>query len=349
MSRSRWLLLPVHAMAVFTSAKSFRDNPVIGSAALNRGGLHVMRRRIAYRLGNIRRRKLTGLITEADREAFARDGFVVKPNFLDPETFRAFRAEIVGLEADAREAVIGDALTRLIPLDAVTLRRLPTVRAVLEGRAYRGLLSYIGSFRRRPHLFVQTVFSRVRDSEPDIQSFFHTDTFQPTVKSWFFLEDVGEDAPAFTYSPGSHRLNRRRLAWERRMSITAARGRDRLTSEGSLRISESEITRLGYPPPVRLAVAANTLIVADTSGIHARGVTAHTTMRVSIWGYFRGSPFLPWVGGDLAALPLVRGYVLRIYWAITDPLKVVTRAPRDWRWVGRRSPLTPLPQDISGR
>ncbi len=346
MTRARWLLLPIHALAVLTSAKSFRDNPVIGSPMLNRQGLHVLRRRLADRLGRQRRTRLSGLIPEADRAEFARNGFIVKPNFLDPATFQAFQAEILRLNADAREAVIGDALTRLIPLDARTLRHLPTVRRVLEGRQYLGLLSYVGSFRRRPHVFVQTVFSRVRAGEPDVQSFFHTDTFQPTVKSWLFLEDVGDDAPAFTYVPGSHRLNRRRLAWERRMSLTARTAGDRLTAEGSLRIAERDIPRLGYGSPVRLAVAANTLIVADTSGIHRRGVTDGRSVRLCIWGYFRGSPFLPWPGGiDVVALPLVKAHALRLYWGITDPLKTVTRARNDWRWVGRRSPLSPLSLD----
>jgi hypothetical protein len=337
----RRLLLPVYFLTIASSAKSFRDNPVIGSERLNRWGLHVTRKRIAARIGAWRRRQLAGLVSVEDRAAFERDGFIVKRNFLDPATFRTFRDEIMGLNTAAREAVIGDTLTRLIPLDATTLRGLPTTRAVLEGRAYRNLLDYVHSFRRRPHLYVQTVFSQFCAAEPDVQSFFHSDTFHPTVKAWLFLEDVDADAAPFTYVPGSHRHNRRRLAWERRMSRTARLAGDRLTAEGSLRISEREIRRLGYGPPVRMPVGANTLVVADTSGIHARGTTTRQTARVSIWAYSRSNPFLPWVGGDLATLPLLKGHALRLYWAVTDRLKDARRAPRDWRWVGPRSPLTP--------
>ncbi len=247
----------------------------------------------------------------------------------------------MGLHTAAREAVIGDTLTRLIPLDATTLRGLPTTRAVLEGPSYRGLLAYIGSFKRKPHLYVQTVFSQYCAAEPDVQSFFHSDTFHPTVKAWLFLEDVAEDAAPFTYVPGSHYHNRRRLAWERRVSRSARSAGDRLTAEGSLRISEHEIVRLGYGPPQRLPVGANTLVVADTSGIHARGTTDRQTARVSIWAYSRSNPFLPWVWGDPAALPGIKGHALRLYWGITDRLKDARRARRDWRWVGLRSPLSP--------
>lgn len=339
------VLLPLHCAAILSGAKSFRDNPVIGSPALNRRGLHILRRRIAAWIGARRRRDLAGLLSAEDREAFERDGFIIKRNFLDQETFEAFRAEIMGLEVDAREAVIGDTLTRLIPLDGPNLRRLPTVRSVLEGRAYRNLLAYVGSFRRRPYLYVQTVFSQFeRGAPPDVQSFYHSDTFHPTLKSWLFLEDVDEEAAPFAYVPGSHRANRRRLAWERRMSISAYKANDRLTAEGSLRISEAEIRRLGYGPPQRFPVGANTLVVADTSGIHRRSKTDLETRRVSIWAYSRSNPFLPWAGGDLSALPVVKDHILRTYWAVTDRLKDAIGVKRDWRWVGRRSPLTPPPE-----
>ena len=76
----RLLLVPLYVLAVATSAKSFKDNPVIGSARLNRLGLHVARRKIAAPLGRYRRRQLEGLVTEEDRQALARDGFIIKPN-----------------------------------------------------------------------------------------------------------------------------------------------------------------------------------------------------------------------------------------------------------------------------
>ena len=46
----RWLLLPFWAVQVFTGAKAFGSNPILGSLALNRRGLHVWRARLAHRL-----------------------------------------------------------------------------------------------------------------------------------------------------------------------------------------------------------------------------------------------------------------------------------------------------------
>ena len=340
---ARRLLMPAYMLSVLSPAKSFRDNPVVGSPTLNRLGLHVARKIVADRLGRWRRRRLAALIPAEDREAFERDGFIVKPNFLDEATFRALRHEVLTLTTDCREAVIGDMLTRLIPLDRCTLRTMPATRALLDDRYYRGLLAYVGSFRRRPLFYVQTVFSRYRKAEPDIQSFFHSDTFHPTLKSWLYLEDVPPDATPLSYVPGSHRFNRRRLAWERSVSRIAHQGSDRLTAEGSLRISERQIRRLGYPDPKPLPVAANTLIVADTSGIHARGTAASQTSRVSIWAYSRSNPFLPWPGGDVARLPLalLGDYRLRLYWAVTDWSQRLRRVRGEWQWAPSRSPLSP--------
>jgi len=340
----RWLLAPVDVLALATTAKAFRDNPVMGSPTLNRYGLHLLRREIARRAGVRRRAQLSHLISPTDRAAFERDGYLVKENYLDKATFEALRDEIMGLRAPAREFVDGYTMTRLIPLDAANLEKLPAARQVLKAQSYRGLLDYIGSFRRRPHLFIQTVFSRFRDAKPDVQSYFHSDTFHPTVKSWLFLNDVGEDEAAFTYVPGSHRANRRRLAWERKASMEAARSPDPLCQEGSLRILERDLRHLGYPAPRRLAAAANTLIIADTSGFHARGIPSRASTRVSIWAYSRSNPFLPWVSGDLAALPFLQGRAVRLFWAVQDLSKRLLGVSVGWRWAGIRTPLTPPEQ-----
>lgn len=333
------LMLPFYAATVLTSAKAFHNNPVIGSPTLNRRGLHLARRTVADRIGRLRRRSLAALVSAEDQAQLERDGFIVKHDFLPPAEFQAFHDEVMALCAPAREALIGDTLTRLIPLTDEVLDRLPTVRAVLRGGAYNRLLTYVGSFRRKPHLYVQTVFSRFSDGPPDVQSFYHSDTFHPTVKAWFYLQDVEDDAAPLAYVPGSHRWTKRRVAHERRMSLDARNAGDRLTAEGSFRFTEEEIRRMGYEAPRRLAVRANTLVVADTSGIHRRSPTDKQSARVCIWAYSRSNPFLPWTGGDLAGLPGVKKHALRMYWAVTDRLKDARKARREWGWVGERSPL----------
>ena len=124
------------------------------------------------------------------------------------------------------------------------------------------------------------------------------------------------------------------------MSIGAARSADAMTREGSLRVGEATLARLGYPAPRKMAVAANTLVIADTSGLHRRGLAEGSACRIAIWAYGRGSPFRPWPGGQLPPLP-GRGHAVRAFWAAQDALGRLTRRRGGWHWVGERSPATP--------
>ena len=82
---------------ILTASKSFVANPLIGSPRLNRLGLHVWRVKLACRLAAARRQRLTGEVSAEDREAFERDGFVVKPDFLPAAEFEALKTQISGL------------------------------------------------------------------------------------------------------------------------------------------------------------------------------------------------------------------------------------------------------------
>ncbi len=336
----RWLLLPFHIAQLATQAKSFRDNPVLGSPALNRRGLHVLRRRIAARIAARRRGRLAALLPAEDRDAFLRDGYLVKPDFLPAEAFAALRDEVLSREAAARESLDGYTLTRLIPLDAIALRRMPATRAALLTPRYLGLHHFVGAYARRPYLYIQTIFSGVRQAEPDVQSHYHMDTFHPTVKSWLLLTEVNESDAGFTYVPGSHVATRRREAWERRRSVTAAERHDRLTGEGSFRIAEEEIARLGYAPPVKLAAAPNTLIIADTSGFHRRGLSHGFACRISIWAQSRSNPFIPWSAPGPVPPPL-QGLATRALGWLDAAIKRARRRDNGWRSVGLRRPAAP--------
>src|SRR6185503_6579191 len=124
------LKLPFWTLALATGAKSFRDNRVIGSPALNRRGLHMRRVKLAHDLAWSRRRRLQRLVSSDDRAAFDRDGFVLKRDFLDRDFFARLRDAVMAFEGPAREMVQGDTITRRIALDGPALAALPMVREV---------------------------------------------------------------------------------------------------------------------------------------------------------------------------------------------------------------------------
>lgn len=335
------LLMPLWLAQVLTQEKFFARNPIIGNRWLNERGLHTARVRLAGRLAERRRRRLAGRIDPADRAALDRDGFVVKPNFLPPDVFADLLAQVKGLRAPAREMVEGDTTTRHIALDPEVLDQAPAARRLLDLPQFRSLVAYAGSSTAAPMVYLQTILSGSAAGPPDPQTDLHTDTFHPTVKAWLFLTDVTEEAMPFVYVPGSHRLTPQRLAWEQRMSIAASQGPPSDPSRLVRAIAPAELAELGLPPPRAIAAPANTLLVADTFGFHARGKSARPTTRVEIWAFGRRNPFLPWAGLDpwsIAALWLRKP---ALYWKSVDMLASLGLGRQRWRPRGELSAFDP--------
>ena len=281
-----------------------------------------------------RRRRLSALVCEEDRAAFERDGFILKPDFLPVADYAALKEQVLSFRGPVRHQLQGDAMTRRIALDRRTLANLPAVRAMVDSPEWLGLVRYVGSYMLEPQIYIQTIFSHVRQAPPDPQTRLHADAFHPSVKAWLFLTDVAKEDGPFIYVPGSHRPTRRRLSWERSASITAARSSDFQSARGSLRITQETVRRLGFGEPKAFAVPQNTLVVADTVGFHARGLSTRPSVRVEIWAYGRRNPFLPWLGFDPAAMPLVKGRAVALSWSAMDIGERLNLSSNPWRSAG---------------
>ncbi|MGC2201701.1 MAG: phytanoyl-CoA dioxygenase family protein [Stellaceae bacterium] len=326
----RVAMTPVWIAQLATGTKSFERNAVIGSRRLNEWGLHETRVRVANSLAQARRRKLAALISAEDRVAFDRDGFVLRPNFLPAEQFAALLAQVRAYCGPLREISEGDTLMRKIALDKKALVQMPALGAVLQSRDWRGLIRYAGSRDAEPVVWIQSILRHACAGPADPQTLLHADTFHPTVKAWLFLTDVPEDAGPFTYVPGSHRLTDRRLEWERRKSLSARDSANDEDRQGSFRIDAAELVSLGLPQPCAFAVPANTLIVADTFGFHARGPSEGSSLRVEIWAYGRRSPFLSWA----ALVPWTTAGLGRrsnLSWRFGDALEAAGLKKNRWR------------------
>jgi hypothetical protein len=323
-------MVPLWTAQLLTGAKSFERNRIIGSRRLNEHGLHAGRVVLAHRLAAARRGRLAGLVSAADRQDFDRDGFVVRRDFLPPAAFAELLRQVSAYRGRLREIAEGDTVMRKIALDRATLAALPALQSALRSPQWRGLVRYIGSRDAEPVVWIQSILRHAREGPPDPQTALHADTFHPTVKAWLFLTDVAADGGPFTYVPGSHRLTLERLAWERRMSLIARVSPIAEIRQGSFRIERAELSALGLPPPRVVAVPANTLVVADTFGFHARGASAGRSLRVEIWAYGRRSPFVPWAAFD----PWSRAALARrslIGWRIGDLLEQAGIRPQRWR------------------
>ena len=127
------------------------------------------------------------------------------------------------------------------------------------------------------------------------------------------------------------------------MSLSARQSPNAEDRQGSFRIDPAELALLGLSPPRAFAVPANTLIVADTFGFHARGPSERPSLRVEIWAYGRRSPFpspaavFPWTTSALG-----RRSVLS--WRFGDALERAGIAKHRWRERTGISPFDPSSQ-----
>ncbi|WP_341675857.1 phytanoyl-CoA dioxygenase family protein [Niveibacterium sp. SC-1] len=328
MNLSNWLRIPVGAIQLATHAKAFAGNPVIGSRRLNELGLHTTRRRFAARMAAYRRRQLARHIAPAELAHFDSMGFFIRHEALPEAHFQALRAEVMALRTQGWEMRQGKAVTRRVSLDSHVLRGNRACGQLVRDAGLRALIAYAASSRGDITCQIQSVIVDNSCSVLDPQTQLHSDTFHATAKAWLFLHDVDTDDGPFSYVPGSHKLTPARLNWEYQQSLTARESPEQMHREGSFRINEGELAQLDLPSPVRFTVPANTLVVADTSGFHARTESRRPSHRVEIYGSLRRNPFVPWCGLHAFSLPFVSGH----HTALDIKLRQASRSGANGDW-----------------
>jgi RNase P protein component len=335
----RWWRAPLWLIALATGAKSFADNPILGSPALNRAGLHVCRLKIAHALARWRRARLARHVPRHLREEFDRDGFMVVRNVLPQEEFAQLQKAILEAEFECRAQQQGDTITRRVPFGPELASRFPPLGRLVRSARWRGLMAYVASTSSQPLYYIQTVSGGIAEGPPDPQLQLHSDTFHPSLKAWLFLTDVEDDGRPLTYVAGSHRLSNARIEWERRKSAEVMTTGDRLSQRGSLRIKPDELEALGLPQPTRFCVPANTLVIVDTCGFHARAGSHRPTIRVELWAYCRRNPFLPWTMGGPFSWGSIGERRAELAIKLVDWLERRHMRRQHWQPVGLKRPI----------
>lgn len=339
MSALRWWRAPFWFLALFTGAKSFVDNPILGSRRLNRAGLHVARLRAAHALARRRRARIARFVPADLREQFDRDGFIVVANFLPEQEFRLLRDSVLNSNLEARSQQQGDTITRRVPVELELRRRIPGLDGLLRSTRWRALMAYVATTWSEPLYYLQTVFGGAVEGSLDPQLELHCDTFHPSLKAWLFLTDVREGGRPLVYVPGSHILTRERLEWERRKSVEVLETGDRLSQRGSFRVSSVELEALGLPRPTAFTVPENTLVLVDTCGFHARGGSDRPSVRLELWAFCRQNPFVPWSGAGLLSRPPFASRRARALLRSVDWLDRRGIAKQHWKPAGRHRPM----------
>lgn len=333
---THWYKTPWWCLSLLTGAKSFADNPILGSRRLNRAGLHAWRLKTAHKLAGRRRARLARRIPVGLRDQFDMNGFVVIPDFLPDDDFDALQSAFLDLNLECRDHQQGDTITRRVAISPELRRRVPELKALFDDPRWKGIMAYVSSTLGEPLYYAQSVAGGAAEGAPDPQHQLHSDTFHPSLKAWLFLTDVPPDGRPLTYVAGSHRLSPARIAWEQRKSVEVLATGDRLSQRGSLRIAPHELSELGLPQPTAFAVPANTLVAIDTCGFHARADSDRRTVRAELWAFARRSPFIPWTRGSLLSWRPIAARQTQWLGPLVDWLDRRGWKRQHWRPVGKR-------------
>lgn len=331
-------MFPLHFLQLFSGAKSFEKNALLGSRFLNKHNLHIVRLKLAMRMASMRRRRLKSVVPDHLVESYEKDGFVRIENFLEEQHFQKLLHEIHDTDFDRVDMYQGATTTRRSMIDDADLETRPAIHAARENESMLNLVRYIASHAGQPLVTLQTVLAK-GSGDQDPQSDLHSDTFHATAKAWLFLNDVEEDDGPFCYVKGSHIMTDERLAWEKSISTSIDSVENKYSRRGSMRVSREELTELGYPQPTKMVVKANTLVVANTHGFHARCASMKNTTRIELYVSLRRNPFLPFVaaplsGFHLAAIPLVKTRVNRLVIAAQAKIAELGIKPSPWNSIG---------------
>jgi hypothetical protein len=291
--------------ALFTQAKSFQDNPIIGSPRLNRLGLHILRVILAHGIFRLRQAFLLFLISTDERRAFHRDGFLLVTNVLPPKEFKQLQQSFEHPAVKLHSSRQGDTLTHSQLLSPQLQSQITTIQSILRQPALLNRLRYASGMLLSPWFYFLRIENHLKNpaaQQPstglqkipnDPQKMAHADAFHPTMKAWLFLHDVSAEQGPFCYYPASHKLTVKRLRWEYQQSLIASKTDNRYTARGSFRLDDSGRKNLTPHQPKSFTVPANSLIIANTFGFHFRGNAAQGSTRDALWASSWRAPFLP--------------------------------------------------------
>lgn len=221
--------------------------------------------------------------------AFEEQGYVLLPNIGDAATLGSLRGQLsdetVMVERNCTK-IDGDTPLYRMGLNS---KDHPAAMAIVRSPRFLPLYSAICGTRIGPiGVFTEFIHQGGRvGADADQNKLWHVDTFHSTFKWWCFFEGAERRQGPFQYYRGSHRNSPERLQWLTLKSVYASLDRGRGSVSQSHQVGEADTRFLKLGEPETFDVAANSLMIVDTGGVHRRSEAEQGVIRRSFFGWAR--------------------------------------------------------------
>lgn len=150
-----------------------------------------------------------------------------------------------------------------------------------------------------PEVIYQSLTMPVGEEDnEDIQTVLHADRHYRTLKFFYTISDYCSENGAFWYCPKSHVMNEKRLKYELEYSVRSSlerTGKSHTLSADKLEKGRSVISSdlLRDYEIKQMTAPRNTMIIADVSGFHKRGLieAGNTRKTIRIIYHYVHSPY----------------------------------------------------------
>lgn len=273
--------------------KTFSGEQLTENKFLNLIGIQVMRYILAKIFYNL---KLL-IVSKNKLDNFSdisKKGFVVIENFLDKEEFKKVCSDYEkaindnDLVIDYKDYGPGVNAKHFYLSDEIS-KKYPHLFAFYKNLKLQKLFKSWELKENIQMIFkIEHLESKTGDGKDKVKAF-HYDTFYNTFKAWYYPKKVDIQDGPLVFAEGTHKISMKRLIAEWKNSISYAFSKDKKNWFGY----GSEINKNSHYDKIstKFTVKENTLVFANTHGLHRRGDSIPGTTRDSIHIYSRENPF----------------------------------------------------------
>tara|TARA_A100001015_G_C14759974_1_gene621026 strand:- start:16 stop:849 length:834 start_codon:yes stop_codon:yes gene_type:complete len=270
---------------------TFSEKRLIRNILLNIFGHHLIRVLLANLFYNLKKYKRVK--NKANFIKLDKNGYQNIENFLSKKDFQKIKKQIEKFKKSQKPKIIksnGLGSQKWVRYDlskfVLSKKNNFIQKNFLRNKSFLDLLIYAeGKDFKLDYIYYDEIYELNKNKRLNETECFHRDTFYPSFKAWYYLNDITKDNAPFNVIKGSHKLTFYKIIFEYTKSIFFKNRRDSLNLEKKDFFYNSQNSE-------KIITNKNSLLFANTFAFHAKGKQKKGLIRKAINFNFKKAPFI---------------------------------------------------------